>query len=72
LRTFATRLEHCLELRPLVPDRITFVAESGIKSHSDMVRLAAAGVHAVLVGESLIRSPDIGSALDSLRNGSND
>ena len=61
LRTFTTRL------LPHIPaDRIV-VGESGIRTHADLERLRAAGVHAVLVGESLMRAPDIGLALDALR-----
>jgi indole-3-glycerol phosphate synthase len=69
LRKFETRLEHTLELRHRVPPEITLVSESGIRTRADLVKLAEAKVHAVLVGESLMRSPDIGSALDSLRTG---
>jgi indole-3-glycerol phosphate synthase len=67
LRTFATRLEHTLDLMPRMPAGVTVVSESGIRTRADMDRLAAAGVGAVLVGESLMRSPDIGAALDALR-----
>ena len=67
LRSFVTRLEHTLELLPRIPAGVTVVSESGIKTRADMARLRAAGVHAVLVGESLMRSPDIGAALDDLR-----
>ena len=67
LRSFVTRLEHTLELLPRIPAGITVVSESGIKTRADMAKLKAAGVHAVLVGESLMRSPDIGAALDDLR-----
>ncbi len=67
LRSFVTRLEHTLELLPRIPAGVTVVSESGIKTRADMARLRAAGVHAVLVGESLMRSPDIGAALDELR-----
>ena len=69
LRRFETRLEHTLELRHRIPANITLVSESGIRTHADLLKLAEAGVHAVLVGESLMRSPDIGAALDSLRTG---
>jgi indole-3-glycerol phosphate synthase len=70
LRTFTTRLEQTLELLPLIPaDRIV-VSESGIASHADLNRLGAAGVGAVLVGESLMRAADIGTALDALRGSS--
>ncbi|MBX9628051.1 MAG: indole-3-glycerol phosphate synthase TrpC [Gemmataceae bacterium] len=67
LRTFDTRLDHTLDLLPHIPADRVVVSESGIKTHADLARLGAAGVRAVLVGESLMRSPDIGAALDELR-----
>lgn len=67
LRTFETQLDHTLELMPKIPRGVTVVSESGIRSRADLDRLAAAGVRAVLVGESLMRAPDIGAALDALR-----
>jgi indole-3-glycerol phosphate synthase len=69
LRTFRTSLDHTLELLPKVPSGCVVVSESGIRTHDDVVRLESAGVKAVLVGESLMRSPDIGAALDQLRTG---
>ena len=67
LRTFETRLEQTLELVGRIPAGVTVVSESGIRTHADLKRLGGHGVHAVLVGESLMRSPDIGAALDALR-----
>jgi indole-3-glycerol phosphate synthase len=67
LRTFTTLLEHTLDLLPKIPADRTVVSESGIKTHADLVRLGTAGARAVLVGESLMRAPDIGAALDALR-----
>lgn len=67
LRSFTTRLEHTLELMSRIPADRVVVSESGIKSAADLRRLSAAGVRAVLVGESLMRSADIGAALDALR-----
>jgi indole-3-glycerol phosphate synthase len=67
LRTFTTRLDHTLELLPRVPAGLTVVSESGIRTRADLDRLRAAGVSAVLVGESLMRAADIGAALDALR-----
>jgi indole-3-glycerol phosphate synthase len=66
LRTFATRLEHTLDLAHGVPRDRCLVSESGIRTRDDLDRLQAAGVRAVLVGESLMRAPDIGAALDAL------
>jgi indole-3-glycerol phosphate synthase len=66
LRTFQVDLEHTLRLRPRVPDHCVMVSESGVKTHADVQRLEAAGVDAILVGESLMRQPDIGAAVDRL------
>lgn len=66
LRTFATRLETTLELLPRIPSGVAVVSESGIRTHAELELLTAAGVRAVLVGESLMRQPDVGAALDAL------
>jgi indole-3-glycerol phosphate synthase len=66
LQTFEVDLEHCLRLRRRVPDECVFVAESGIHTRADVERLAAAGVDAMLVGESLMAQPDLGAAVDAL------
>jgi indole-3-glycerol phosphate synthase len=66
LRTFHTDIEHTLRLRDRVPEECVLVAESGIRSRADVLRLEAAGVDAILIGESLMASPDIGAAVDSL------
>jgi indole-3-glycerol phosphate synthase len=68
LRTFKTELRHTLDLLPHVPTGRAVVSESGIKTRDDMRLLESAGVRAVLVGESLMRAPDIGAALDRLRS----
>jgi indole-3-glycerol phosphate synthase len=68
LRRFTTRLEHTLELAARIPKDRCLVSESGIRSPDDLRRLEFAGVKAVLVGESLMRAPDIGKALEELRN----
>jgi indole-3-glycerol phosphate synthase len=67
LRTFTTRLELSLELLPKIPADRVVVSESGIATRADVLRLGAAGVKVVLVGESLMRAADIGKALDELR-----
>lgn len=66
LHTFQVDLEHTIRMRQRVPDECVLVAESGIKSRDDVVRLQAAGVDAILVGESLTREPQIGAAVDRL------
>jgi indole-3-glycerol phosphate synthase len=67
LRTFVTRLEHTLELAARIPAGCCLVSESGIRTRQDVLRLEAAGVRAVLVGETLMRAADIGAKLDELR-----
>lgn len=66
LRSFATRLEHTLDLRPQIPPDRCLVSESGIRTRDDVLRLGQAGVQALLVGETLMRAPDIGAKLDEL------
>ncbi|HZU38370.1 MAG TPA: indole-3-glycerol phosphate synthase TrpC [Gemmataceae bacterium] len=67
LRSFETRLEHTLEILPQLPRDCCLVSESGIRTRADVLRLEAAGVQAVLVGETLMRAHDIGGKLDELR-----
>ena len=66
LTRFVTDLEQTFRLRPRVPERVLFVSESGIHARSDVERLESAGVDAILVGESLMRAPDIGAAVEAL------
>ncbi|MBP2019294.1 indole-3-glycerol phosphate synthase [Symbiobacterium terraclitae] len=67
LRTFHTTLEVTERLGSLVPPDRLLVSESGIWTHDDIRRVAAAGARAVLVGESLMRQPDVAAALRALR-----
>jgi len=66
LRTFTVSLATTLEMAALVPPERILVSESGIWTREDVVQLAAGGVNAVLVGESLLRSPDVGTAVEEL------
>jgi indole-3-glycerol phosphate synthase len=66
LKTMTTNLDHVVRLRERVPDDVVLVAESGIKSRADVERLEAAGIHAMLVGESLLKQPDPGRAAAAL------
>ena len=69
LQTFETNLDTTFQLRPHVPPGITFVSESGIDSHDHVRQLEEAGVDAILVGESLMRQPDVGAAVRALLHG---
>jgi len=66
LRRFSTDIEHTLRLRDQIPCETVVVSESGIANRRDVKRLEAAGISAVLVGESLMRAADIGLAVDQL------
>ena len=66
LATLAVDLETTVTLRGEIgPDRIV-VAESGYSTPAQIRELAAAGVDAVLMGEALMRSPDIGAAAGAI------
>jgi indole-3-glycerol phosphate synthase len=66
LRTFTVDLATTEKLLPLVPTGVVTVAESGVHTSQDVARVAGAGVDAMLVGESLMRSEDVESATRSL------
>lgn len=66
LRSFEVSLETTLALKDAVPADRVLVTESGIRNHDDVARMRAAGVHAFLVGETFMRQPDPGGALQDL------
>ena len=66
LNTFVTDLGTVERLTAMVPSDVTIVAESGLKTPADVKRVADAGAKAILVGETLMRSEDIGAAVRGL------
>ena len=66
LRTFVTDLATTERLAARVPAGKIIVGESGIHERADLDRVAVAGVHAALIGESLVVAPDPGAKLKSL------
>jgi indole-3-glycerol phosphate synthase len=66
LQTFQTSLDVTLQLLEFIPSQVTVVSESGIHTPAEVDRLGRAGVHGVLVGESLLRADDPGRATAEL------
>ena len=66
LASFRVDLGTTLRLAELAGEGVPLVSESGIRTRADVDRLKAAGVKAILVGEMLMRSPDIAAAVELL------
>ena len=69
LRTFTVDMGNSIKLRNLAPDDLVFVSESGIRTNDDIRRLYENRVDAVLIGETLMRSPDKAAMLTELNGG---
>lgn len=66
LRTFQVDMNNSIRLRKMAPDNVVFVSESGIRTPEDIRILYENKVDGVLIGETLMRSPDKKAALESL------
>ena len=69
LKDFTVDVHNSERLRKLVPEYVLYIAESGIQTADDIQVLYNAGVNGVLIGETLMRSPDKKAMLDELRKG---
>jgi len=66
LKTLQTNLTTTIQLAADLPADRFLIAESGIRTHADITSLAAAGARAFLVGESLLRQPEVTAATRAL------
>ena len=69
LKNFEVDTGNSIRLRKLAPENIIFVSESGVRTAEDVDVLRKNGVDAVLIGETLMRSPDKKAALAELKGG---
>ena len=67
LVTFQVDQQRALRLAPQIPSGVVRVAESGVRDAGDAARLAGAGYHALLVGETLVTSNDPAREIRRLR-----
>lgn len=68
LKTFNVDLQTTARIAALVPDDVTLVAESGLKTSADVALMGQLGAHAVLIGEGLVTSGDIGATVREFSN----
>lgn len=66
LKSMTTNVTHTLRLLDMIDNLDIVVSESGIRTVDDVAKLREAGVHRILVGEHLMRQPDVGAALREL------
>ncbi|MBI3602695.1 MAG: indole-3-glycerol phosphate synthase TrpC [Candidatus Omnitrophica bacterium] len=66
LHSLDVDLANCLRLIPRIPKGKIIVAESGLKTHQDVKSVQEAGAHAVLIGETFMRAPDIGGKIKEI------
>jgi indole-3-glycerol phosphate synthase len=66
LKTMTTDLAHSLRMAEMIDDLDIVVSESGIRTYDDIRRLMDAGIYHILVGEHLMKQPDVGDALREL------
>jgi indole-3-glycerol phosphate synthase len=66
LKTFNTDLSVSLNLAPHVPPEKMLISESGIHTREDVELLQNAGIHAFLIGETLMRADDVGGKMKEL------
>lgn len=69
LKTLEVNLATSEQLRALIPAEYTLICESGIATHTDIVRMQGHGIHGFLVGESLMRQADVAAATQVLLGG---
>ncbi len=70
LHSLKVDIANCLRMIPYIPADTVIVAESGLRTHEDVQRVHEAGANAVLIGETFMRSADIGAKIKEVMYGS--
>ncbi|CAM2979035.1 indole-3-glycerol phosphate synthase TrpC [Legionella worsleiensis] len=71
LHTFKTDMQLSIQLKQYIPEDKIIITESGINTRKDIELMQSHGINTFLIGESLMRSPNIGSALKELMSNPN-
>lgn len=69
LSTLEVDIRTCEQLIPTIPKGKVIVAESGIRTHSEVTILKDLGAHAVLIGETFMKEKDVGRKIDEVMRG---
>lgn len=69
LHTFTTDIQRSIDLKKHIPIDKILITESGINSHQDILLMQSSGIYTFLIGESLMRAPDIGKQLHEFIHG---
>lgn len=69
LKTFSVDINNCFKMIPHIDKQRVIVAESGIQTHEDIMKLQQAGANAVLIGETFMRSVDIAQKIKEVMYG---
>lgn len=67
LKDFTVDVENCINLQKEMPQNVITVAESGISGAEEVSRIKESGIHAVLIGETLMRSGNRKETIQQLR-----
>ena len=72
LATLKTSLDNFVKLSKLIPKDIFKIAESGISNHNDALKMVSNGANGLLVGESIMKSNDIGRIIKDIKENKNE
>ena len=72
IATLKTSLDNFVRLSKLIPNDIFKIAESGISNHNDALKMVSHGANGLLVGESIMKSNNIGQIIQEIKENNNE